>query len=545
MVAQADLPQRRLALLIATSKYSDPSLQQLRAPGRDARDLADVLSNPQIGGFTIQTLINAHCSELLAAIEDFCADRRLDDQLLIYLSCHGLLDDRGRLYYAATDTRRHRTAATAVAAAWLNERLEDCRARSQIVILDCCHSGAFASGAKGDSDLALEQRFKPHGRGRIVLTASRGTEYSFEGDQPSGAEMRSAFTKAIVDGLRTGDADRDQDGSITVSEIYQYAYDRVRAVEPRQTPALWTYGAEGDVLLAHSVRGAVIRPIPLAEDLRLNLESLRPSFRETAVAELAGLLDTAPPGLALSARQALERINAEDIPRVAAVARVALGASHGTAAREVSKELARREQLEPERKPHKQAHQAGKQQAVDQAYRPAQTPSEWKVFKGVRRLARRAVEWQAVEEARRGETIKADSFERCVASLGYLLPVLALITAFRRNSFIRINAIQALIIAIIGFVAVVTIGPAYNNPRPNVSTPAVSQPWFGILIALGVAAFSISAILVLFCLLRVIQGKLPRIVVVTRMASRIATLISRDPHQSIPDDSDYKNSQAP
>ena len=172
-MAQADRTERRPALLIATSDYSDPALRQLRAPGRDASDLEEVLSSPQIGGFAVQTLIIARCSELLEAIEDFCADRRLDDQLLIYLSCHGVLDDRGRLYYAATDTRRQRTAATAVAAAWLNERLEDCRARSQIVILDCCHSGAFAAGAKGPADLALEERFKPHGRGRVVLTRIR------------------------------------------------------------------------------------------------------------------------------------------------------------------------------------------------------------------------------------------------------------------------------------------------------------------------------------------------------------------------------------
>ena len=148
MPGQADPAHRRLALLIATSDYNDPALRQLRAPGRDASDLAEVLGTPQIGGFAVQTLINARCGELLEAIEEFCADRRPDDQLLIYLSCHGVLDDRGRLYYAATDTRRQRIAATAVAAAWLNERLEDCRARSQIVILDCCHSGAFASGAQ-------------------------------------------------------------------------------------------------------------------------------------------------------------------------------------------------------------------------------------------------------------------------------------------------------------------------------------------------------------------------------------------------------------
>jgi len=367
MAAQADnSAPRRLALLIATSDYNDPALRQLRAPGRDASDLAEVLGIPQIGGFIVQTLINARYGELLEAIEEFCADRRPDDQLLIYMSCHGVLDDRGRLYYAATDTRRQRTAATAVAAAWLNERLEDCRARSQIVILDCCHSGAFAKGLKGQADLALEQRFKPHGRGRIVLTASRGTEYSFEGDQLSGEGVRSVFTQAIVDGLRTGDADRDKDGLITVTDIYHYVYERVRAVEPRQTPELWTYGAEGKVLLAYSVRGAIIEPVPLPEDLYFMLQSPRPRVRETAVAELAELLDAARPGLALSARHALRQISDEDIPRVAVIARMALEASTGTAAREVSRELADRDQRERGRH---EAREAARRQAEEQAQR--------------------------------------------------------------------------------------------------------------------------------------------------------------------------------
>jgi len=344
MSAQAEPAHRRLALLIATSDYNDPALRQLRAPGRDASDLAEVLGTPQIGGFAVQTLINARCVELLEAIEEFCADRRPDDQLLIYLSCHGVLDDRGRLYYAATDTRRQRTAATAVAAAWLNERLEDCRARSQIVILDCCHSGAFASGAKGQPDLALEQRFAPIGRGRLVLTASRSTEYSFEGDQASGDGVQSVFTRAIVDGLRTGDADRDKDGLITVTDMYHHVYERVRSAEPRQTPEIWTYGAEGDVLLAYSARGAV--PVPLPEDLRVTLESPRPRVRETGVTELAELLDAAQPGMALSARQALQQISDEDIPRVAAIARLALEGPPGTAAREVSRKLVHRSQRE-------------------------------------------------------------------------------------------------------------------------------------------------------------------------------------------------------
>src|SRR6266702_3487287 len=381
---------RRLALLVATSAYNDPDLRQLRAPGHDATELAEVLRDPRIGGFEVQVLINSASGEVQEGIEDFCTDRRPDDQLMIYLSCHGVLDSYGRLYYAATNTRRQRLAATAVAAAWLNERLEDCRAHRQILVLDCCHSGAFAKGAKGDGDLALQHRFEPHGRGRVVLTASRSTEYSFESGQASGEGVPSVFTHAIVHGLRTGDADRDKDGLITVTDLYQYVYDRVRAAEPRQNPELWTYGAEGDLLVAHSVRGAVIEPEPLPEDLRMTLESPRRRVRETGVAELADLLDAAGPGLALAARQALERIAEEDHPQVAALARIAVGAPAGAAADHVRRELtdrAHREEHARQEAARREAEEKARREAEEKARREAEEKARREAVRGATQAA--------------------------------------------------------------------------------------------------------------------------------------------------------------
>src|SRR5215467_4095798 len=171
---------QRLALLVATSAYSDPDLRQLRAPGHDADQLAEVLRDPRIGGFDVQVLINPVSGEVQEGIEDFCTDRHPADQLLIYLSCHGVLDSYGRLYYAAANTRRQRLAATAVAAAWLNERLEDCRARRQILVLDCCHSGAVCEGANGAPGLALWPPSKEYSVLREAVSTTRSTEYSFE-----------------------------------------------------------------------------------------------------------------------------------------------------------------------------------------------------------------------------------------------------------------------------------------------------------------------------------------------------------------------------
>jgi roadblock/LC7 domain-containing protein len=250
----ADPPSgARLALVVATSTYTDPALHRLRAPARDAADLAQVLADPGIGGFTVTTVIDQSAQQIRLAVEDFLADRGTGDLLLVYLSCHGKLDDYRRLYLAATDTRLDRLGATGVESAWVLDQLEHCRARRQVLILDCCFSGAFAHGAKGEADLGLPDRFLGQGRGRVVLTASTATEYSFEGEPTDAASPAgSVFTAALVQGLRTGAADLDHDGHVSVDDAYAYLFDQVQAAGAAQTPQRWLYGAEGRILLARS-----------------------------------------------------------------------------------------------------------------------------------------------------------------------------------------------------------------------------------------------------------------------------------------------------
>ena len=132
MPPPADQPEPRLALVVATGIYTaDPGLRALRAPARDAVDLAQVLADPGVGGFTVTTVIDQPAQQIRLALEDFLDGRGTQDQLLVYLSCHGLLDARRRLYFAATDTRKDRLGATGVEAAWVLDQLEHCRAAAR------------------------------------------------------------------------------------------------------------------------------------------------------------------------------------------------------------------------------------------------------------------------------------------------------------------------------------------------------------------------------------------------------------------------------
>ncbi|WP_242882108.1 caspase, EACC1-associated type [Actinomadura litoris] len=322
-------PGPRLALVVATSTYADPALTQLRAPAQDAAAVADVLADPRIGGFTLTTVLDRSEAEIRRAINTFLTGRHRDDLVVIYLSCHGLQDKRGRLYFAATDTIKTELAATAVESAWLLDRLEECRARRQVLILDCCFSGSFAhTKGVGGADLELDRVLIGAGRGRAVLTASRAGEYSYEGAAlPSAITGRSVFTAALVDGLRTGAADSDGDGYITIDEAYTYAADQVAAAGGAQSPQRWLYGAEGQIILARNPHGATVNPAKLPEAVQMALDSPYPDIRLGAVAAVGAWLTSDDAGEIMTAQQILQRVASQDSPLVATKARLLLQAT--------------------------------------------------------------------------------------------------------------------------------------------------------------------------------------------------------------------------
>lgn len=136
------------ALIIAASEYNDVRLQRLRSPASDANALEEVLRDRQIGDYKIASLLDQPAYYANEAIEDFFNDRSFNDQLLLYFSCHGIKDDRGRLYFAASNTKLNRLASTGISSEFVAEQMYNCNARRIILILDCCYSGAFKRGLR-------------------------------------------------------------------------------------------------------------------------------------------------------------------------------------------------------------------------------------------------------------------------------------------------------------------------------------------------------------------------------------------------------------
>ena len=95
VAAPALPPGPRSALIIATSDYADSQLSQLRSPVRDAADFATVLADPEIGNFTVSQLIDQREWQIRRGIAAFLHGRDSEETVLIYVSCHGIQDERG------------------------------------------------------------------------------------------------------------------------------------------------------------------------------------------------------------------------------------------------------------------------------------------------------------------------------------------------------------------------------------------------------------------------------------------------------------------
>src|SRR4051794_15095503 len=252
----------RSALLVAAFEFEDEKFRQLRAPSRDAEALAGVLGDQAIGDFDVKTLINQPWDMVNQEIEAFCSDRSPEDLLLLYFSCHGIKDPTGRLYFAMANTKFDRLRSTGVSATFVSEQMEYSRSRRIALLLDCCYSGAFVKGlrARATEDVQVKDHFE--GRGRVVITASRATEYAFEADDVAvGDAQPSLFTGAVVTGLATGQADRNEDGVVTVDELYDYVFDEVKGKVAGQTPGRWV-DLEGELVVARNPHApAVVAPV--------------------------------------------------------------------------------------------------------------------------------------------------------------------------------------------------------------------------------------------------------------------------------------------
>jgi uncharacterized caspase-like protein len=254
-------------LTIGVSKYID-SRYNLTYAAKDATDLSAAFNNTEyFDTVYTKSLLNEDVTlEKLAELKSFFDNAGINDQVIIFVAGHGILDANFDYYFASHDMDFGDPAAHGIPYETIEGLLNGIRPLKKLLLMDTCHSGEVdkdeiqASDEKNESQddivfrnvgagvenkenqLGLQNTSElmkslftdlRKGTGSTVISSSGGVEFSMESEQ----WQNGLFTYCLINGLTSRAADLNQDSVITVSELQHYVQSEVSKLSNgRQTP---------------------------------------------------------------------------------------------------------------------------------------------------------------------------------------------------------------------------------------------------------------------------------------------------------------------
>ncbi|MBI3179834.1 MAG: caspase family protein [Deltaproteobacteria bacterium] len=202
--------QKRVALLVA-HPFGGNELTPLRYTAHDLERMRDVLT--RLGDFEAHDVMLSFGEDAGEVIDRFAeAQARLrghSDSLFVFFYSGHAKDGELRL------------GESRLALGELKRRIESTGASLRVALLDACRSGSITrlKGASLGEPILMSVEDQAAQAGQVLITASSENEDAQESDDIQG----SFFTHFLTTGLR-GAADDNDDGSITLSEAYAFAY---------------------------------------------------------------------------------------------------------------------------------------------------------------------------------------------------------------------------------------------------------------------------------------------------------------------------------
>jgi WD40 repeat protein len=252
-------------LAVGISHYSDPTYNLIYAD-KDAHDQISFWESKrqQFGSVKSKAIINEEGTKAnILSAKTFLTQAGVDDVVVVFFSGHGLLDQKYDYYFGTSDIDFKNPAVRGLPYEAIEGLLDGIASRKKLLLIDTCHAGevdrdelaqftenqgansSSTRGARlrvrGFAQAQSQESVKSHvglspsiellgdlfadlrrGSGAQVIAAAGGEEFAEEGDDWG----NGVFTYAVLEGLR-GQADKNKDGTISVSELREYVMDRV------------------------------------------------------------------------------------------------------------------------------------------------------------------------------------------------------------------------------------------------------------------------------------------------------------------------------
>jgi EAL domain-containing protein (putative c-di-GMP-specific phosphodiesterase class I)/uncharacterized caspase-like protein len=236
------------AILIGTDCYLDKALSQLRYAEKDCLDLYEILTDPQIGTFSVKntTLLLGENATTKAVgrvlYEEVVANRSGDDVVLVFFSGHGVIMESQQISFLGTCDLYISDIASnpneGLRMGYIHQFIFSASpARQVLFIFDCCHSGGIIPPAIRAPELSkpldaqtalglLYGSFTSMVKGRIALVSCPVDAISHEG----GEFENGIYTHYLLEGLRGRAAELN--GEVTVDSLSVYLKNNIPADQP-------------------------------------------------------------------------------------------------------------------------------------------------------------------------------------------------------------------------------------------------------------------------------------------------------------------------
>ncbi|NNK82195.1 MAG: caspase family protein, partial [Flavobacteriaceae bacterium] len=225
---------------IGVSKYQD-STYNLTYASKDVSDMTSYVKslNSNYKTVDVTTLLDSEVtSENIKALKGKLKATSIEDKVIVFYAGHGLLDKNYDYYISTHDINFNNPIENGLAYKELEGLLDNIPARQKLLLIDACHSGEVDKenissivsdfdashiklGYRGSSAISVKDK-KPInafelmqntfsdlrlGTGTTVISSSSGLEFAYEGETWN----NGVFTYALLEGLKTGNADLNND----------------------------------------------------------------------------------------------------------------------------------------------------------------------------------------------------------------------------------------------------------------------------------------------------------------------------------------------
>ncbi len=234
---------------IGIDKHQDPQIRDLTGAARDAKAIWALFCDT-IPEIEAKLLVddNATTAAIREVFEESLGGAGPDDTVILSFAGHGTHDHRIVTHNTAIDA----LVDTAISMEEIANRFKLSKAKSILLILDCCFSGGAPARVLEDTPISRDPGFPLRdlgGKGRILISAANINEVAYE----CPASRHGLLTEALLDAFQTSE------NTLNLASMMDHVMARVRAAAGKmgveQTPVMFGY-IEGGMTIPRLIPGA-------------------------------------------------------------------------------------------------------------------------------------------------------------------------------------------------------------------------------------------------------------------------------------------------